>query len=98
MEDAALMELIGIVATISESISAQLDYKNDTEYLPEVQTTGTDVRVMFASVRIWLDTLDDRNFDTAANDFEPMGPFLVRKMQEVQSRYAGLDIKPAVPF
>lgn len=82
------------VLEIFEAIqNIQQDIPEDaTEYSLEFATNGSEARIDFLGVNLWISAEDERDFNEETNKYEPFELFLRRRLQEELNTIAQIFI------
>lgn len=83
LNDKEILEIINAVASINYDLSS--DYQEIIPPIPPVDysTTGVESAVSWMGQTIWFDGEDEREFIEEKNDYEPIEPFLRKKITEL---------------
>jgi len=81
-----LGELLGVTGKLNAEITDQIPEIDPTK-LPAitVSTDGTVLCVQFLGTTLWNSDTEDRAWDDEADSYEPMEPYLRRKLNELLS-------------
>jgi len=76
-------ELAEIVGTLNEEIAEQMEQLNSVLTLQVVLIIdGTDASVRFLDIILWYSDDEERNFNEETDSYEPMGPYLRKRLNE----------------
>lgn len=76
-----IKEAIEAMEQVNEDIYNMLGVDEFPSIIAE--TSGSSIALTFAGETIWYDDDDDRQFIEDKNDYEPLVPFLKRKIMKV---------------
>lgn len=84
---------IGAIEIIIDNINADfpLGVYEDGIHL-ELHSDGFYIVVTFCSIQLWSEDDDDREFREDTNEYEPLEPFLRRKVMELIDKIKGIKV------
>jgi hypothetical protein len=70
------------VVSINDTIIGSMDSKSEYSMPILLTTDGASLLIEIYGVQIWNDDEDDREFSEEKNEYEPLEPFLRKKINE----------------
>lgn len=77
-----LMQAYDAVVNINDTIVGCMDSESKYSMPVLLTTDGTSLLIEICGTQIWNDDEDDREFSEEKNEYEPLEPFLRKKINE----------------